>query len=77
MFIKREDELFPEKLKNIKPKIERLYVEGNINILNNFGLAVIGSRNCSKEGEKLANEFVSRLVKYDINIISRTSYRYR
>lgn len=68
--IERTDELFPRKLLQVKPKIERIYVEGDETILNNFGLAVIGSRNSSKEGEKLTDEFVSRLVKNNINIIS-------
>lgn len=68
--IENTNNLFPEKLKNITPKIKEIYVEGNIKILNNFGIAVIGSRNSSKEGEKITNEIVEKLSKYNINIIS-------
>lgn len=68
--IERENNLFPPKLKTVLPRVKQIYVEGNAQILNNFGLAVIGSRNSSKEGEKTANEFVSKLTSYDISIIS-------
>ena len=39
-------------------------------ILNNFGVAIIGSRNSSREGEKITEEIVTKLVKKDIVIIS-------
>ncbi len=68
--IDREDELFPEKLKSIKPKIKQLYIEGNLENLNKFSIAIIGSRNASREGEKTAREFTKELCKYEINIIS-------
>ena len=35
---------YPEKLRNIENPPSRLYVEGNIDILNEIGIAVIGSR---------------------------------
>jgi len=57
-------------LKNIHPKINKLYVQGDEKILNNFGIAVVGSRNASKEGEKITKDIVEELVKYNINIIS-------
>lgn len=68
--INREDKNFPTKLLNVKPKINRIFVEGDETILNNFSIAVIGSRNSSKEGERLTDNIVNTLVEYDINIIS-------
>lgn len=68
--IDRDDIFFPKKLLSVEPIIKRIYVEGNEKILNDFGIAVVGSRNSSNEGEKLTNEFVEKLVEYDINIIS-------
>ena len=68
--IKREDKEFPIKLLEVKPIIKQIYVEGNEKILNNFGIAVIGSRNSSREGERITDEFVSKLSKFGINIIS-------
>lgn len=68
--IKREDDIFPDKLKREDLKIKQIYVEGNEKILNDFGIAVIGSRNSSKEGEKITQEFVEHLCDKGINIIS-------
>ena len=55
--IRREDDTFPDKLRREDLKIKQIYVEGNEKILNDFGIAVIGSRNSSKEGEKITQEF--------------------
>lgn len=68
--IERTNKIFPEKLKILEPKIEKIYVEGNYKILNDFGIAVIGSRNSSKDGEKITKEIVEELSRYNINIIS-------
>ena len=68
--IERDNIHFPQKLLCVEPIVKRIYVEGNEKILNDFGIAVVGSRNSSKEGEKLTNEFVEKLVEYNINIIS-------
>ncbi len=68
--IRREDDTFPDKLRREDLKIKQIYVEGNEKILNDFGIAVIGSRNSSKEGEKITQEFVEQLCDKEINIIS-------
>lgn len=68
--IRREDDTFPDKLRREDLKIKQIYVEGNEKILNDFGIAVIGSRNSSKEGEKITQEFVEQLCDKKINIIS-------
>lgn len=75
--IKREDKEFPEKLKYIKPIIKQIYVEGNLKNLHEFGIAIIGSRNSSKQGEKLTREFTKKLVENGINIISGLAIRDR
>lgn len=68
--IEYASDLYPEKLRKIKKPPSRLYVEGNIENLNNFGIAVIGSRTNTKYGEKMCQKFVKGLVEYNINIIS-------
>lgn len=68
--ILRDEKEFPQKLKNIKPIVKHIYVEGNLENLNQFGIAIIGSRNSSKQGEKLTREFTKKLVENGINIIS-------
>ena len=61
---------YPEKLRYIKNPPSRLYVEGNANLLNEIGIAVIGSRTNTQYGEKMCKIFVRKLVEYNINIIS-------
>lgn len=66
--------LYPEKLKYIKNPPSRLYVDGNVEILNEIGIAVIGSRTNTQYGEKMCKKFVKNLVEYNINIISGLAY---
>ena len=73
--IERDNKLFPEKLKEIKPIINQIYVEGKIENLKKLGVAVIGSRNSSIIGEKTTCQFVKKLVQNDINIISGLAMR--
>lgn len=61
---------FPEKLRSIKNPPKKLYVLGNVEILNNLGIAIVGSRSCTTYGEKMAKIFTKKLTKYNINIIS-------
>ena len=61
---------YPERLRNIKNPPSRLYVEGDIDILNEISIAVIGSRTNTQYGEKMCKKFVKNLVEYNFNIIS-------
>ena len=61
---------YPERLRYINNPPTRLYVDGNVDILNQIGIAVIGSRTNTQYGEKMCKTFVKKLVEYDINIIS-------
>lgn len=61
---------YPKLLKNINKPPSRLYARGNIKILNEPGIAVIGSRTNTQYGEKMCKRFVKNLVEYNINIIS-------
>ena len=65
-----KDNVFPESLKSIEDCPKRLYIEGNLNILNKCGIAVVGSRNCSNYGEKWCKKFVKDLLEYDLVIVS-------
>lgn len=70
MIIEYCDKLYPERLREIEKPPSRLYVLGNVEILNNYGIAVIGSRTNTLYGEKMCKTFTQNLVKYDLNIIS-------
>lgn len=68
--LKIEDENYPEKLKNIDNPPKQLYILGNEKILDSFGLAIIGCRQYSEYGKKVAKELSFKLAKQGINIIS-------
>lgn len=65
-----DDESYPEKLKQIYDKPISLYVKGNVEILSNFSLAVIGCRQNSKYGEKVTKAVTKGIVKNNIVTIS-------
>lgn len=62
--------LYPQRLKEIEKPPSRLYVLGNIEILNEVGISVVGSRTNTQYGEKMCKKFVKELLEYNINIIS-------
>ncbi len=64
------DKQYPEKLKRIKNSPKQLYYEGNINLLNTNIISIIGSRNCTQNGVKLAKKFASELAVQNITIAS-------
>lgn len=68
--IKLNDDLYPKKLKQIQNPPLQLYILGDYKILNQFSLAIIGCRNFSEYGKKMAKELSFKLSKRGINIIS-------
>lgn len=74
IIIEYSNKLYPEKLRNIEKPPSRLYVLGNVEILNDVGIAVIGSRTNTEYGEKMCKKFVKGLLDYNINIISGLAF---
>lgn len=70
MKINFEDEKYPENLKNISKAPNQLYVLGDEKILNNKSIAVVGSRVCTPEGAKIAEQFSFELAKCGICVVS-------
>ena len=68
--IKIEDKNYPQRLLKIYDPPKQLYVLGNERILNEPGIAMVGSRNCTKYGEQTARSLAYNLAKYNINVIS-------
>ncbi len=64
------DEKYPKSLRNIEKPPSKLYVLGNKEILNDKGVAIVGSRNCTKEGEKNAKVFGANIAKAGFTVIS-------
>lgn len=65
-----EDEIYPERLKNIPNPPKQLYILGNEQILEEKNIAIIGSRVCTPEGAKIAEQFSKTLSRNGICIIS-------
>jgi len=69
--ITKNDNKYPQMLKQIKNAPSLLYVEGNYELLNNnVAITVIGSRNMSSYGKSVTENIVRDLVKNDICIVS-------
>lgn len=66
-----DSKYYPERLRNIDSPPKQLYCLGNLELLNyKNNIAMIGSRNCSSYGERVAKEFAYNLAKEDICIVS-------
>ena len=72
-----ESEEYPEQLRNIYVPPLKLYVLGNIEILKRKGIAIVGSRNATEYGKKVALKFSKDLSRCGINIISGLAVRDR
>ena len=68
--IKFEDIAYPKRLRQIKNPPKKLYLLGNKEILNEKGIAIIGSRDCTKEGETNAKIFGANIAKAGFTVIS-------
>lgn len=68
--IKIGDNNYPEQLRKIDNPPKQLYLEGNTKLLDRPGIAIIGSRECTKYGEKMAKRFSKELSLYGLTIIS-------
>ena len=68
--IKKEDEKYPNQLKEIKNPPNKIFLVGNEKILQSDGIAVIGSRCNTEYGEKYATKFSKELAKQGLTIIS-------
>ena len=64
------DKQYPQKLKKIEDCPMYLYVKGNINLLNQKSIAIVGTRNCTEYGKNVAYDLASKLVKNDIIVVS-------
>ncbi len=64
------DESYPENLKNIYDAPISLFLKGNINLLNEFSIAIIGCREASKYGLNIAQDFAYQLTSKNIVVVS-------
>lgn len=75
--INKNDKDFPQNLIKIQKCPQKLYVIGNVKLLNNKCVAMVGSRDSTPYGEYYASNFAKALSKAGITIVSRFSNRNR
>lgn len=61
---------YPKQLKEIYNPPQKIYALGNIEILNNIGIAIVGARKATEYGKKVALKLSEDLSKNKIVIIS-------
>lgn len=64
------EKAYPINLKNIVNKPALLYIQGNINLIQNNCIAVIGSRNPSDYGKRVAKSISKDLSDLGITVVS-------
>ncbi len=64
------DEIYPKQLRKINNPPKQLYLQGNIKLLNENIISIIGSRSCSENGKILAEKFASELANQGLIIAS-------
>ena len=65
-----ENPKYPMLLRQIYDPPKFLYVLGNVNILNNLSVAIVGCREASQYGKSCAKYFAYNLAQQEINIVS-------
>ena len=66
---------YPEKLLNISSRPAYIYVRGNKDVLEDDSVAIIGSRECTENGKRLAYNTAKELGNKNINTISGLAIR--
>lgn len=64
------DNEYPKRLLEIKNPPEKLYVKGNIDLLNNNSIAIVGSRKCTDYGIKYTKKFAKEIANNNVTIVS-------
>ena len=64
------DDFYPIKLKEIFDPPLILFAQGDIELLNNRSLAIVGARKYSPYGESVAMEFAEKLTRAGVVIVS-------
>lgn len=68
--IKKNDDVFPKGLLDLKDCPEQICALGNIEILNEFFIGIVGARKCAVDSLMITKKITSELVQNKINIVS-------
>lgn len=69
-FVSKEDEHYPEKLRNIYNAPYALYYKGKLPKKDEKLLAIVGARECSPYGKEMAKYFAGALAREGVSVIS-------
>lgn len=64
------DENYPKSLLEIADPPAYLYAKGNLALLNQPAIAIVGSRNATVQGEKNAQAFAAELCSHNLCVVS-------
>ncbi len=67
-------ELYPEKLKGLTNPPSALFCKGDVSLLKEFAIAIVGSRTPTNYGRIITDEFAETLAKSGVVIISGLAY---
>lgn len=73
----QENKNYPKNLLRIHNPPQKLYLLGDETILNNFSLAIVGTRRATPYGREITKSISYSLAKQGINIISGLALRSR
>jgi len=65
-----DDKAYPKLLQELYSPPQLLYYKGDINLNDDFPLAVVGTRKYSSYGQQVAESIVKHLVKNNLSIVS-------
>ncbi len=68
--INQNDEEFPIALRIIQDSPKKLYCIGNINLLKNKKISVVGSRKCTAYGKSIAERLSTKLSNSGVSVVS-------
>ena len=74
VFITPSDPLWPVQLNDLDAPPIGMYVKGNIEILKNRSVAIVGSRNPTPYGIRIAGDFAAGFVDREWDIVSGGAY---
>ncbi len=73
-YVTVDQDSYPEKLKNIFDPPYVLFYRGNRDVLDNFSIAVVGSRKATGYGAMCAQKFSKELSEQGVSVISGMAY---
>ena len=68
--INQKDERYPMALKMIQDPPKKLYCIGNVNLLKNKKISLVGSRKCTAYGKSIAERLSTKLSNSGVSVVS-------